>query len=203
MGAKKTARSGTPCIVYLRSAKRDLHLAVAEEVTLEELSRRLPDALVVARDLTDGLPPTGVDCVIVDGSSLLDLEPASVDFTDLLNSPPVIPAVVWQGVRLPRDGDERRVSAWAALLQHARLVTVCDVDSRERLQARCGDLRIDLHPTPGLLLPRIVAVAMAERRLSSLQARSAYPTDGKTLLIELAGGDTAGEADFQHSFSGQ
>jgi hypothetical protein len=39
---------------------------------------------------------------------------------------------------------------------------------------------------------------MAERRLSSLQARSAYPTDGKTLLIELAGGDTAGLAEIIH-----
>jgi hypothetical protein len=187
-----TVASREPHIVYLRPNTHSLQLAVAEEVTRVELTRRLPDVSFEARDLSAGLPKAPVDCVIVEGSCVADLDPASFDIArGAEDLPPAIRPVVWQGVRLPIGSNQEEHSGWIDLVRRGRIVTVVDNDTRNRLQPLCGDLRIDLHPALGLLLPRVVGMGIAQRRLRSLRETSAYPSEGKPLLMEVVGADAS------------
>jgi hypothetical protein len=173
-------------VVYFAPRDGDFRSLIAADVTCVELARRLPDVLIDVREPRESLPDGGFDCVVVDGGSLGIWQPS--DFKFLMGLEQISPAIrptVWQSVKLPADKDVRGASGWDTLLARARLVSVTDVPSRERLEAACGDLRVDLHPALSLLAPQVIPPPVAERELKRAREAGFFPSQGSPVVMQL------------------
>jgi hypothetical protein len=92
--------------------------------------------------------------------------------------------VLWNAVGVPFDFDPDEAPRVRRALAARPYVSVRDDASRRRLELAGVDREIAVVPDPALMLPRLIARGVLDRRLAQLRVTGGFPEDRDALVVQ-------------------